>query len=506
MKLDNLHSMSISNRFLSGFKWNLMGQILSISIGLLLSAFIARGLGPSNYGLYASVFAIIGMIHFFVNLGFETIVNVRLPALMINAKKTGTGNVVHFIRSLFSFRLIVSTCACVFLYFFAAEIAGLIHQQNIAVYLRLASICIVLTGLSSFLGMVFTAQLRILLVRIMGTAEQIIILLFVFILLKLGLGIYGVVYATILGSILTVSIYLFLSRRYFLDKAEKFDLSAFYRIGFAAWLIGFVSFALGKQTEVILLNYFGVPSSEIGFYNIAFGFSIMLGFLGNGIGPIFQVIFSEAYEKSGTKGLADSWYIIAKIVFLTWFPVVAFALLYSRSIITIVYGDSFGLASELFCALVYFNIIYNLLNASFSMPVFYLINKKTIGVFLRCSAGILNVILDIILIPKYGVFGAIFATGVSTALIGILELGVVIKNTKARLPLIFYSKIILIFSLALLPTLLFGGETVMPIILKGIIYAISSIILMWLLKPIEEQDKQFIKSASGPLYQLVRYF
>jgi len=205
----NFQAMSLSKRFLSGFKWNLIGQILSVLIGLLLSAVIARGLGPDDYGLYASVLAIIGMIPFLISLGFEPIINVRLPALMIKAQEVGTGNIVHFIRSLFFYRLIVSLCAGVVLYFFAPEIAGLIHQQNIAGYLRVASICVVFTGLISLLAMVFTAQLKIMLARILGATQQIIILLFAFILLKLGLGIYGVIYATIIGSILSFSIFFF---------------------------------------------------------------------------------------------------------------------------------------------------------------------------------------------------------------------------------------------------------------------------------------------------------
>jgi O-antigen/teichoic acid export membrane protein len=502
----NSHAMSLSSRFVSGFKWNLIGQILSVSIGLLLSAVIARGLGPDDYGLYASVVAIIAMIPFLVNLGFETIINVRLPVLMINAREAGTGNIVHFIRSLFFYRLIVSLCACVVLYFFASEIAGLIHQQNIAGYLRVASICVVFTCLISLLAMVFTAQLKIMLARILGATQQIIILLFAFILLKLGLGIYGVIYAMIIGSILSFLIYIFFSRRYLFHKSEKFNLSGFYKIGLAAWAIGFVSFALGKQTDIILLNYFGVPSSQVGFYNIAFTFSLMLSFLGIGIGPISQAIFSESYEKSGTKGLADSWYIIAKIGILFWFPVFAFALLYVPSIITIIYGEAFSSASGPFRILAGLKMVYVLMNASFAMPVFYLISKKRIGLCLRISAGILNLILDIILIPKYGVLGAVYATGASMALIGILEIGVVIKSIQARLPLVFYSKIILVFGLALLPTLLIGGETIIPIILKGVIYGISSIMLMWLIKPMEERDKLFVKSASEPLYQLVRYF
>ncbi len=186
-------------------------------------------------------------------------------------------------------------------------------------------------------------------------------------------------------------------------------------------------------------------------------------------------------------------------------PLFVFALLYI-SIITIIYGSEFASVSTPFRIFALFKIVYALANASFAMPIFYLINKNAIGLYLRISAGILNLILDVVLIPRYGVLGAVFATGFSTALIGLLEIGVVIKTIKTKLPLIFDLKVFLVFSIALLPTLLIKGETVISLILRGFIYGITSISLMMIFKPIEEQDKQFMKSASESLYRVLRYF
>ncbi len=498
--------MSLSKRFLVGFQWNLIGQIAFVSIGLIYSAVIVRGLGPNDYGLYVSVLAVFTIIPLLINLGFEQTINVRLPGLMVKAEKVGRGNVVYLIRTLFSYRLIISLCACIILYFFAPQIALLIHQAGISSYLRLASIYVLFTGLISFLSMVFIAQLKIKFTRTLRIFQQITALFIAYILLKAGLGINGILYAIIIASILTFSIYFFFSKRYLFRKSTKFNLSGFYTIGLTAWLIGFVSYALGKQTDILLLNYFEIPTSEIGFYNIAFSLTLMLSFLGIGSGPIFQSIFSETYEKRGTEGLADSWYIVAKIGLLFFLPLFVFALLYAPSIIMIIYGSEFASVSAAFRILALFKIVYVLTNASFALPVFYLINKKAIGLYLRISAGVLNLILDVVLIPRYGVLGAVFATGFSTALIGLLEIGVVIKAIKAKLPLIFDLKIFLVFSIALLPTLLIKGETVIPLILKGFIYGITSIPLMMILKPIEEQDKQFVKLASEPLYRLLRYF
>ena len=504
--MSDFQNKSLSKRFLSGFKWNIIGQVLTVSLGLLLSAVIARGLGPNDYGLYASVFAIIGMIPFLISLGFEAIINVRLPALLLKRKEKGISNIVYFIRTLFIFRFIVSFLVGIVLYLFAVEIAGMIHQKNIANYLRVASICVVFTGGISLLSMVFIAQLKIMFTRMLEISKQIIILAFAVILLRSGLGVYGVIYATIIGSIVVFFVYVFFARNYLFARSEKSDFSQFYGIGFTAWVVGFVGFVLGKQIDIILLNYFGVPSSQIGFYNIAFTFSLMLSFLGVGMGPIFQAIFSETFEKKGVKGLADSWYIIAKIGILLWFPIAVFSLLYASQIITIIYGNVYALASGPFRILVSLKIIYVLLNASFAMPVFYLINKKKVGLGLRIAAGLLNVILDIILIPKFGMYGAVFATGFSLALIGILEIGIVVKNIQARLPFAFYSKIIFVFGLALFPTLLITGETIMFIVAKGIVYVVSSIVLMGLVKPLEERDKQFVKSANESLYRLIKFF
>jgi len=470
--------MSIGSRLVSSFKWNLIGQIFAVTIGLVSSAVIARGLGPDDYGLYASALAIIGMIVLFINFGFETIINIQLPALMVKLEKNSNGKITYLIQKLFSLRFIISLFVSISLYFFASQIACLVNKPDISNYLRVASFGIVFTGLISILNMLFTAQLKIKLTRVISITQQIVILLVTLLLLKLGLRIYGVIYATILGSMVVFLIYLILSRKYLFSKSVQFDMSGFYKIGITSWAIGFVGFAMGKQTDIILLNYFGVASSQVGFYNIAFTFSAMLGFLGNGLGPVFQSVFSETFKKKGKKGLADSWHITAKIVFLTWFPVVAFGLLYSPLVIKVLYGEDFILASEPFRILVSFSLIYNLLNASFSMPVFYLINKKKLGLIFRISAGILNVILDIILIPKYGILGAVFATGSSTAIIGLFEIRVVFKNIPARLPFVFYLKIILIFGLALLPTLIVGGESIISIIMKGIIYGISRIFLV----------------------------
>jgi len=496
--------MSLSKRFIAAFQWNVIGQVTLTFLGIVYSAFIARSLGPEDYGVYVSIFAVVGIVFIIIKLGMERIINVKIPELSAQSSGVREGNIVYFVRKLFLYRLISLVVAGVILCVYAPEITALLHKEGVAGYLRPVSLYVVFMGLIGFFSMIFRAQLKVKLTKVLEILQQVAALLTAFILLRGGLALKGAVYAPIVASVLILAVYLFLSKHYLFGKAVKFKVSGLYQIGLTAWLLGFVSYILGKQSDILLLNYFKVSSSDIGFYNIAFMLTVTLGFFGIGLGPIFQSVFSETYARKGRQGLADSWNISARITLLLSIPFYTFAMLYAPSIITIIYGAEYQAASTAFRLFALLHLLYLATNVTSSTSAFYLINKKRVALCLRVSAGIINLVLNIILIPRYGIFAAIFATGFSTMLMGLLEFVVINREIKAKLPLVFYSKIFVVFSIALLPTLLVGGSGMIVFVLKGFIYGISSLGLMMLLKPIEKQDKQFVKAAHRPLYMLIK--
>ena len=60
-----------ASRFFAGVLWNWVGVALNIAIGLLLSPYIIRKLGPERYGIWALVFTLVEYLWFF-DLGFNT--------------------------------------------------------------------------------------------------------------------------------------------------------------------------------------------------------------------------------------------------------------------------------------------------------------------------------------------------------------------------------------------------------------------------------------------------
>ena len=60
-----------ASRFFAGVLWNWVGVALNIAIGLLLSPYIIRKLGPERYGIWVLVFTLVDYLWFF-DLGFNT--------------------------------------------------------------------------------------------------------------------------------------------------------------------------------------------------------------------------------------------------------------------------------------------------------------------------------------------------------------------------------------------------------------------------------------------------
>jgi O-antigen/teichoic acid export membrane protein len=72
-RLDNLPIPEVprARRFFVGVLWNWIGVALNVAIGLLLSPYIIRKLGPERYGIWVLVFSLVEYLWFF-DLGFNT--------------------------------------------------------------------------------------------------------------------------------------------------------------------------------------------------------------------------------------------------------------------------------------------------------------------------------------------------------------------------------------------------------------------------------------------------
>ncbi len=76
------------------------------------------------------------------------------------------------------------------------------------------------------------------------------------------------------------------------------------------------------------------------------------------------------------------------------------------------------------------------------------LNKGKTVLWIRLGAGMLNLLLNIILIPSYGAIGAIIGTCVSQLLITIVEFKIMQRYIKVIYPFLFLGKLLFVSSIA----------------------------------------------------------
>ena len=134
---------------------------------------------------------------------------------------------------------------------------------------------------------------------------------------------------------------------------------------------------------------------------------------------IFAPMISEFYSRNEMNKLEDLFKIVTKWIFTLSLPVFLIFILFARPIMGI-FGQSFVIGTA---ALIIFGA-GQLINAGTGSVgiILTMTGRPKINLLNSIALCVLNIILNYLLIPQYGIIGAAFATGLSIAIINVLRL------------------------------------------------------------------------------------
>ena len=279
-----------------------------------------------------------------------------------------------------------------------------------------------------------------------------------------GLSFHGVVLMDLLSMIFTfgvMSIYFIKKPPCELKLKLKFSepTNQLIRYSFPL-LITATLLNIMTWTDTIMLGYF--KSAEVvGIYSAVYP---LIGFLSIIIGPmgfVFVPVVSKLWGENRTELVGPIYQIMTKWCFMLTFPLFVLMFVYPESLLTKIYGAEYASGA----------IVLQILALGFITNAFFGFNYHTImasgdsGLLMKCSlasAG-MNVILNVILIPQYGIVGAAIASSVSFSAIEIFMTFKIWKNqnmhpftsTYRRLTLI--GIFLVVFMLAARKSLLLTG-------------------------------------------------
>jgi len=397
-----------------------VGVAIGQAIVYFSRIFIARYLGPTPYGLISLALAGLGIGTTLALLGLPTGI-VRYVSFYKGRgdKRRIKGTLVSSFQIAFPLSLVFG--ALLFLSSNWLSI-NVFQEPHLAPILRVFSLAVpfyvmmelFLAGIRGFQEMRYQVVCK-------NLIEPLCRIALVAALLFLGYGVLGAAVAYVLAIILASGFaFYFLERKIF--PAIKTKIRAIsirgelFQYSWPLALVG-ILYLITSWTDTLMLGFFKT-SAEVGFYNAALPTVRILSAVPLAFGMIFFPVVSELYGRKKIKEMKDVYKTVTKWIFLVLFPLSLLVIFFSGAVLKIMFGPAYVVASTALSILaVGFFVSYLFQPSSIILSTL----KKTKLIFLSSLVvASLNVSLNYMLIPPYGIEGAAVATSLSVLLGGIL--------------------------------------------------------------------------------------
>jgi O-antigen/teichoic acid export membrane protein len=361
-------------------------------------------------------------------LGIETLINKKLPELNVADPSGRQGR--YLLQRLLTFRLVTSSIFCIFLYFVLPHYLEFINKQELLEYRSAVLMYFLVITVNSFLSTLFMTQLRYKVVSITETISAALNLVLLAVFVMVGSGIFGVLYAYILATAMNILIYIWLSRAHFTGETEAPNWGDMKPLALTSYGMSLFSFGLMTQSDVLLLNFFQVSDADVGYYHLATSVGAMLAFVLTGIGPLALSMFSEVYARDSVTGLSKIWcQVLGLAAFLTT-PIYVFAFFNAESLLTFLFGATYAGATMVFALYIFFACAQTVLGWDFTTSTLFILHRRKTVLRSTIEGSMINILLNIILIPAYGVVGAVFATGLVMVYMVLRQLYVIQREVQ----------------------------------------------------------------------------
>jgi O-antigen/teichoic acid export membrane protein len=438
---------SLVKRASSSFIWNQGAKIVEFGLAFAFNIIVARMLGPEKQGIYATVTSLGGLVFLFASLGFEDLLN-KYIAKYSNRQNLYSGLFLHVLK----IRGVIIGIFSIVLFIYSDFVANVIlGHPEISFYIRLYIPLIFISSLSNVLRSLFFGLLKVKYISIASIINNILNIAGVYFVLKMGYGISGLIIYTLITFVISIVYLVFKSKGFIKHPVRPEKMKPLYLFGLVTWLTSGLNFALGKQMDVLLLNIFRISSESVGYYHVGVGFAVTLSTISlAGLFGIDVSIFSHAFRDGGYELTRKWWGFITKVSIFMGTPILLFFAFFGHDAIIIFFSNEYEYSIVLFQIFIIVCWIGKFLGINANISSLYAIGKERAILWIRISSTLLNILLAILLIPVYKIWGALLATSIATIFHIILELVVAQIIIKVKYPFLFAFKI-------LLSTIICGG-------------------------------------------------
>ena len=451
-------------------------------MGLVYSMYTARYLGPERYGTIAFALAFTSIFGVVTDLGINTL-TIREVARNKNSATTFLGNLL-LIKSI----LVIITVAFIVV---AVNLTG--HDRIEIDVTYLISISIILSAFNGAFNSLFQAFERIEYVSIGSVLSNISMLLGAGYAISQGFGVIGFACIYIFSSILGLAYTLFVANRLHLTHALQIDREMIWPMMKEALPFGITALSGMIYTYADSIMLSSLKGNEVvGWYNAPYRLMLMMLFIPNVINVVIFPVMSR-YFTSSPSFLKLIYTKYLKFMLILSLPLGMGTTLIADKIILFVFGVGFE-NSIVALKIIIWTIVLTFIGAAFAR-LLESVNQQRIITKISMVCMVVNVLLNILLIPKFSYIGSSFVTVVTEfLLVGSiiffsyrLNYGIPLSIIKTYLIRILFS------SLVMCIFVLYFKETYLILLIISAIFVYF--FTLYIVRGIDSEDMMLMRQA-----------
>jgi O-antigen/teichoic acid export membrane protein len=388
----------------------------------LLRLLLARKLSIAMYGLYFSALAIINLLVIVRDFGMRVTLAKYLSAYVAKKRYSLMKGLILFVARL---HLVTSAIIAVVIWLSADYLAlNYFGYAQASLVMKLLAVVFFISFVEQIIVYILQGFQRMTLFSLVHPLNQAVILLSTYIFLEVGLDVFApIVGALIVYSMLPVFYGTYLFQRVFPQflrvKSRIKRKQATQYLGFGLCIsIAAAGSVLISNTDTVLITHF-LTLTDVGVYQVALPIAMLLSFFAAAAANVVMPMASEMHSKKEHAQVRATITFFQKYLFVVVVPAAMLFFLYPEILIRIFFGEKFLTGAMTLRVLVFGSLLYSV--AVMNQNIFFGIGRPRITTENILVAAFTNLVLNVMLIPQYGIIGAAVATSMSYMLLLIVS-------------------------------------------------------------------------------------
>ena len=459
--------------------WMIGSQLFTNFCAFFWTILMARYLGTSGFGILSFAISFVSILSIFLDFGMQTYI-VRV----ISRDNSQTND---YFQKIIPIKIILAIIVLVFVIMFLYFTGRSDLVINISIIITLE---FVFLSMNNFIYGIFQAYEKLEYQSIATVINAIILLVLTLMVMFLDLGIYGMAFAYLIAIFFA---FIYILYQLFSSKLVTphftFDWEFSKNLLKCALPFGLMSvfYSIYFTIDMTMMGYLSTDAA-VGLYNASYKIITLLTtfyyIYPQVIFPVMSRLFNDSkdllrlsYEKS------------IKYLLLIILPICVGIIIYAIPLMSLIYGNQYSDAGSIMTVLI-FTIPFLFVNGASTVAMNSSDDEMEVTK-IYAVAALVNVILNLILIPEYSYMGAAAATVISEIVVCILMFRITLKSEYAPGRIVVFDTVKLLIATVVMYVVLYysGVNIILGVIIGAVVYAA----MLFITRTLDEDDKSIIR-------------